>query len=423
MKLNNKQENERLNEIYKITSVLLNDNSDENTLNYVLKLACSMLGLETGVVCNIKNDEYQILEIFQEGGLKIEKNISINLNDTFCLETIQENQVLAVHDIQNSKYKNNQNYLKFKTAAYIGIPIKFNEKELGTINFSSNNVKEKPFTTEDQDLVTYLGQWVNHFLDRTYFKQILNNKNLELEKLNHKLELNNNRLQEIMRDKNELMQILVHDLKSPLSNIKMLSYLFEEFSESEEHKDLLGIFDNSLTFVIHLIEQMETLNSVENFPLNNYLEEFSLKSFIQEIVKNFDSTAEAKQIKIHFDYLCKKTNIATDMNFLKRVLYNLISNAIKFSSFEKDVKVSVEDYKDTFIITVKDHGPGISKEDQANIFNKFNKLKNKPTNNESSSGLGLYIVKKLLKNLHGKIEIDSELGKGTGFKLTIPHKI
>ena len=168
---------------------------------------------------------------------------------------------------------------------------------------------------------------------------------------------------------------------------------------------------------------METLNSVENFPLNNYLEDFNLKNFIEEIIKNFESTADAKNIKIILKYQCDATNIATDMNFLKRVLYNLISNAIKFSPFEKQIVVSVLDHQNNYEISVKDEGPGISKEDQEKLFNKFNKLKNKPTNNESSSGLGLYIVKKLLKNLHGKISVESDLGSGTTFNLTIPHKI
>jgi signal transduction histidine kinase len=168
---------------------------------------------------------------------------------------------------------------------------------------------------------------------------------------------------------------------------------------------------------------METLNSVENFPLNNFLEEFDLKSFITEIIKGFDSTAKIKKIEIKFDYQCNAINIATDMNFLKRVLYNLISNAIKFSPFEKEIIISVIDTNKTFTISVKDQGPGISEEDQEKLFNKFNKLKNKPTNNESSSGLGLYIVKKLLKNLHGEIEVISEIGEGTTFKLTIPHHI
>jgi signal transduction histidine kinase len=423
MKLESKQGNERLNEIYKITSILLNDDHDENRLKNILELACSMLNLDTGIVCSVKDNEYQILEIYQKDNDNFDKNNKLRLDEAFCVETIKENQILAIHNIPDSKYKNHTSYLKYQVASYIGIPIKFNEKDLGTINFSSTTAKENPFTVEDQDLVTYLGQWVNHFLDRTFYKQSLNNKNLQLEKLNQQLEHNNTRLQEIMGDKNELMQILVHDLKSPLSNIKMLSYLFEEFSESEEHKDLLGIFDNSLTFIIHLIEQMETLNSVENFPLNNYLEDFNLKNFIEEIIKNFDSTAEAKNIKIILKYQCETTNIATDMNFLKRVLYNLISNAIKFSSFEKQIIISVIDHQNNYEISVKDEGPGIPKEDQEKLFNKFNKLKNKPTNNESSSGLGLYIVKKLLKNLRGEIKVESELGNGTTFILTIPNTI
>jgi hypothetical protein len=82
MKLESKQGNERLNEIYKITSILLNDDNDENTLKHVLELACSMLNLDTGIVCSIKDNEYQILEIFQDGDDTFDKNTYAHLLTT-----------------------------------------------------------------------------------------------------------------------------------------------------------------------------------------------------------------------------------------------------------------------------------------------------------------------------------------------------
>jgi signal transduction histidine kinase len=108
---------------------------------------------------------------------------------------------------------------------------------------------------------------------------------------------------------------------------------------------------------------------------------------------------------------------------LKRVLHNVISNAIKFSPFNKNVFIAIEAGKQEFLIKIKDEGPGISEDDQKKLFDKFNKLKNKPTNSESSSGLGLFIVKELLKNLKGTIDVKSELEVGTVFTITLPKSI
>ncbi|MBC7653870.1 MAG: HAMP domain-containing histidine kinase [Oligoflexus sp.] len=203
----------------------------------------------------------------------------------------------------------------------------------------------------------------------------------------------------------------------------MLSYLFQEFATNEESEELINIFNKSIDYVFHLIEQMETLNSVENLPLNVYVEEFNLNNFIEETVKSFKSVAEAKSIKLNQNFKAKENIIKTDINFLKRVLYNVISNAIKFSPFEKNIFIDLEFVKNNFLIKIKDEGPGISEDDKKKLFDKFNKLKNKPTNSESSSGLGLFIVKELLKNLKGQIDVTSKIDVGTTFTIILPKSI
>ena len=226
-----------------------------------------------------------------------------------------------------------------------------------------------------------------------------------------------------MQEKNQLTQILVHDLKSPLSNIKMLSFLFQDFVKDKESEELLNIFNNSLQDVFHLINQMETLNNMENFELNNYIEEFDLHEFLEENLKNFNNTAEEKEIKIHYKFEGKASIIKTDQNFLKRILHNLLSNAIKFSAFKKNIFISLKEINNEFIIAVKDEGPGINEEEKVKLFDRFSILSNKPTNNESSSGLGLFIVKELVKSLDGEIEVKSVLQEGSTFSVILPKTI
>ncbi|MBK0381841.1 GAF domain-containing sensor histidine kinase [Pedobacter sp. SD-b] len=413
----------RLKEIYKLSSILINNVEQENSLKDILESTCSLLNLETGNICIIDGEKITYYEHFCQIDDGIVKNTTVNLKDTFCDIAIKANKLIAINDLSDSAYKNHKGRLKNNINCYIGLPIHFNEGGKGAINFSSSVAKKTEFSAADIDLVNYLGQWVSQYLDRKSFKKSLKNKNLQLEQLNQELEKKNEDLEQIMKEKNQLLQILVHDLKSPLSNIKMLSYLFQEFVTNDESEELIGIFNKSLDYVFHLIEQMETLNSVENFPLNAYAEQFNLNSFLTETVKSFNSVAEAKGIKLIYNSKVKENTISTDMNFLKRISHNVISNAIKFSPFNKKVTVDLELVKNNFVIKVIDEGPGITAADQEKLFDKFNKLKNKPTNSESSSGLGLFIVKELLKNLKGDIKVKSKVDVGSTFTITLPKSI
>jgi len=110
---------------------------------------------------------------------------------------------------------------------------------------------------------------------------------------------------------------------------------------------------------------------------------------------------------------------------IAEILDNILSNAIKFSPLEKTITINVEQatnkFKDSIVrIEVKDNGPGFSKEDLSKIFGAFQRLSAQPTGGESSSGLGLSIVKKLVELHNGKISVESKLGKGSKFIIDFP---
>ena len=109
-----------------------------------------------------------------------------------------------------------------------------------------------------------------------------------------------------------------------------------------------------------------------------------------------------------------------DSKRLSQVFDNLISNAIKYSPFSKPIEVTIKSYETNILISVADQGPGVSDEDKEKMFGYFQRLSAQPTGGESSSGIGLSIVKQIVELHNGKVWVESELGKGSTFLVSLP---
>ncbi len=409
---------ERMSEIYKITSILTQ--SQFNDFEEILKIACEFLKIDSGVVSNIKDNKYKVVDYYSDIPLK--ENIRHNVYDisqTFSPVTLAEGKVVSIDDSETSSYKDNAFLKTFKVKVYIGVPLWINNEIYGTLSFYSKRERTKAFTQADRDFVQYLGEWLSNFLHKSFYEKKIAEKNEQLEKLNLELEKNNEKLSKSIQEKEHLSQILVHDLKSPLSNIQMLSFLFEELVTDKESEELFIILNKSLQDVFHLINQMETLNEVENAYIKLYLENININEFLDEQIETFSKTAALKNISILYEANKNLGTIITDANVLKRVINNLISNAIKFSEFNKEIKICTYREEKNIVINITDQGPGFKPEEKDKLFKRFSKLSNKPTNNESSSGLGLYIVKELLEKLNSSISLQSNLGEGSTFTIRL----
>jgi signal transduction histidine kinase len=144
-----------------------------------------------------------------------------------------------------------------------------------------------------------------------------------------------------------------------------------------------------------------------------------VKDWFNERINSFQVSADAKQLRLENDN--QGTGVfVTDVDFLGRIFDNLLSNAIKFSPPEKSVKVAIHSFNESIKIIIKDEGPGFSDADKQLMFQKFKKLSARPTGGESSNGLGLAIVKTLVDRLNGTISLESTLGAGAEFTVTLP---
>lgn len=242
----------------------------------------------------------------------------------------------------------------------------------------------------------------------------------EISTVNEDLIRQNHQLSELNYEKNSLMNIVAHDLKSPLNRITGLANIMElEGGLPDKQQEYLHLIKNATRSGSNMIIDLLDVNSFEENGHAPNLVEFDVQRWLEERVNTFQLAAQAKSIRLSIENSLSG-NFYSDPEYLNRILDNLISNAIKFSPRNRDVLVSGKLQANRLRISVKDNGPGFSVQDKAFVYKKFKKLSARPTGGESSNGLGLAIVKTLVDRLRGEITLISEQGRGSEFIVTIP---
>jgi two-component system, sensor histidine kinase and response regulator len=225
-------------------------------------------------------------------------------------------------------------------------------------------------------------------------------------------------------EKNQLLEIVAHDLKSPLNNQTGLINVIEKDAElvSERQQYCISLIKQLNGKMISMVNKILQSENIEKANLKSSPQLTDLKVIIENQVSQFREQADAKSITLILEIKEEDTSLHIDQDFLNQVLDNLISNAIKFSPANKSIFVRLHKQDEVFKIVVEDQGPGIRQDEQDKLFLKYKKLSAAPTNNESSTGLGLSLVKKYIKLLNGKVWCESEPGKGATFIVELPRE-
>ena len=242
-------------------------------------------------------------------------------------------------------------------------------------------------------------------------------------KYNKEIELKNTQLVHLNQEKNELMAIVVHDLKNPLSAIKGLVDVLQwslETITKEELNEYLDMIQTSSQQMFGLIENLLDMNKLDSGDISVNLQPTNIWLIILRIIKRYQIAAHAKNIVFHTEATNEKAIAMVDENLFHQVLDNIISNAIKYSPFDKHIYCRLSVLEDKIRCEVEDQGPGFSEQDLKKLFGKFSRLSAKPTGGEHSSGLGLFIVKKLVENMHGEVWCETEKNHGAKFIVEFP---
>jgi len=252
-------------------------------------------------------------------------------------------------------------------------------------------------------------------------RDILEDKNRVIEIQNRKITSQNEELKRLYEEQKYLMAMVAHDLKSPLNKIRGLSDILALSGDlNDEQKDIKDKIDYVSESGRQLIRELTDINWFEDKGLKADYKSVEMIALTKEIMDDYRVSALQKDIKLIFTSPADRLEVDMDVEFFVRIIDNLISNALKFSNPGTQVSVPLWAESDDLRVEVADEGPGISPEEQHMLFRKFQKLTPKPTGEESSTGLGLSIVKTLILKLEGDIHVRSEVGKGTTFSITFP---
>jgi len=188
---------------------------------------------------------------------------------------------------------------------------------------------------------------------------------------------------------------------------------------SNEDNVLFDTIMGSITRLNDMISKILNVDAIESQQANIKIEKVDLSKLLHEEVTQFVKEAEKKSITIEASFPAKVV-VMSDPIYLCQIFENLLSNAIKFSYPGSVINLSVTKGKEEVLVLIADQGPGFTQQDMKKIFGKFQRLSAKPTAGESSTGLGLSIVKKYIDLLNGSITCDSEMGEGAVFTISLP---
>ena len=224
------------------------------------------------------------------------------------------------------------------------------------------------------------------------------------------------------KQKDDFIGVVSHELKTPLTSIKMFSGLLEEYLE--QNKDKKGSFylskmTSQMDKLTQLMASFVNVYKIQNGKLALHKKFFMLDELISTVVSDFQYTTKSHIIEHNGQ---SKVSIYADEERIAQVLVNLITNAIKYSPKVGKVVVSLSRDKNIVIVSVQDFGLGIPKEEQIHIFDRFFRVKGKKENDISGLGLGLYISYEIIAQHNGKIWVESSEGKGSNFYFSLPIK-
>lgn len=246
-------------------------------------------------------------------------------------------------------------------------------------------------------------------------------KNKRIRKINQTLSTQNDHLDELIREKDIWINLMAHDLKSPLNSIGGLIEMLKENDLPPNLKEkVLDNIAKSVNKGSELISQLLEISKLESSEVSADIRLTNINQLVTETEKIFKPSAEQKGIALLSAVPQNPVNLSTDPVHAQRILENFVSNAIKFSPSGKKVRLVLESNTDNVAIHVIDEGPGMTEEDQKNLFQKFKRLSAQPTGGESSTGLGLSIVKQLADRINAKILVKSKPGEGATFTLSMP---
>lgn len=291
-------------------------------------------------------------------------------------------------------------------------------------DISQRKIFEQALKHSEEQLIVYAAELENKVQVRT---EALNQSVIKLEtevKERKKAEEEAKKSLEKERELNELktkfVSIASHEFRTPLSTVLSSVSLIQQYKDRSDFDKIdkhVNRIKSSVNHLTSILNDFLSLGKLEEGREDVQNETIRLREFLEEIIEEVNASLKEGQ-KMKMDFASEVSEVISDPRILRNIMFNLISNASKYSEPHKTITVRCES-KNSFIhFHVQDEGIGISMEDQKHLFERFYRASN--AGNVQGTGLGLNIVKRYVELLRGTISFHSERGKGSIFTISIP---
>ncbi|MFC2456013.1 MAG: substrate-binding domain-containing protein [Prevotella intermedia] len=211
-----------------------------------------------------------------------------------------------------------------------------------------------------------------------------------------------------------------HELRTPLTLIAdPIEHIVNDENLTKQQRNMLQIVEKNVSILMRLVNEILDFRKIQNKKMKLTLSEFELTHYLKEWARTFESIATKRKIKV--DLITPATiRLCADIYKVERICYNLLSNALKYTSEGGSITIKAKSTDETVEICIKDTGKGIAKEDIKHIFDRFYQVRN---SNKDGTGIGLAIVKAFTELQGGTAKVESEVGKGSEFTITLPKRV
>lgn len=211
-----------------------------------------------------------------------------------------------------------------------------------------------------------------------------------------------------------------HELRTPLTLIAApIEHIVNDGNLTKQQRNMLQIVEKNVSILMRLVNEILDFRKIQNKKMELTLSEFELTRYLKEWVSTFESIATKRKIKVEL-ITPAPIRLCADIYKVERICYNLLSNALKYTSEGGNITIKAKSTDETVEICIKDTGKGIAKEDIKHIFDRFYQVKN---SNKDGTGIGLAIVKAFTELQGGTAKVESEVGKGSEFTITLPKRV
>jgi signal transduction histidine kinase len=375
-------------------------------------------------------DSEMTRKIDEELGISV-KNFreKMSSGDDLIIKTIKNKRIYMSADL-NDFYKgfadaetNRKIQELLGAKSVISLPLFSTGKVIGAIIFSNKNNNDF-FTRRNKDIATTFVSHIGPAIENSRLYEKTSQQIVELDRLNGGMKDANIQLEGLLEMKKDFLHITSHQLRTPLTAIRgMLSMWMDGDFENmgvEKKNEILHRIYISTERLNNITNDMLDALDLEGGALKMQFAKISLLHLLRDVVSTLQSDYDKKGLYLRFGEVeAEIPEVYADANYMSQVFMNLIDNSCKYTK-EGGVEIGVKKAGDYVDVIIKDTGIGISAQDQKKIFEKFTRGENAILENASGSGLGLFVVKKILQDHKGKIEVRSGgIGKGTTFKVSV----